>query len=105
MNPFDLFKNIGQLQESLQGAQAKLAQVRVTGTAGGDMVTVQIDGTLRVHEFRVSEDALRDGDTTLLSDLCKAAVNDALVKVRSEIQTSLGSLAGGLPGGFPGQPD
>lgn len=105
MNPFDLFKNIGQLQETLQSAQTKLAQVRATGTAGGDMVTVQIDGTLRVHEFHVSKDALQDGDTTLLSDLCKSAVNDALLKVRSEIQSSLGSLAGGFPGGFPSQPD
>ena len=105
MNPFDLFKNIGQLQQSLQSAQGKLAHVRVTGTAGGDMVTVEIDGTLCVREFRVSEDVLQDGDATLVSDLCKAAANDALAKVRAEIQSSLGSLAGGFPAGFSGQPD
>lgn len=103
MNPFDLFKNIGQLQQSLQSAQGKLSQVRVTGSAGGDMVTVEIDGTLRVRAFRVSEDAFRDGDATLVSDLCKAAMNDALVKVRAEIQSSLGSLAGEFPAGFSGQ--
>lgn len=97
MNPMDLLKNMGQLQQQMQDVQKKLKEVTVTGTAGGGMVTVTMNGEFHVLDVQVSPDVVDPGEVAMLQDLFRAAHNDAAAKVREELQSNLSSLAGDLP--------
>ena len=44
MNPMDILKNMQQLQSRMTEAQDKVKEITATGTAGGDMVRIDITG-------------------------------------------------------------
>lgn len=44
MNPFDMMKNLGGLQNQLKEAQEKFGALRTTGSSGGNMVNVTVNG-------------------------------------------------------------
>lgn len=105
MNPMDLLKNMGQLQETMQEAQKKLKETVVTGSAGGGMVSVTLNGEFQVKDVSIAPEAVDPDDVQMLQDLIRAAHNDAAARVREELQSNLSSLAGGLnipPGMFGG---
>lgn len=97
MNPMDLLKNMGQLQQTMQEAQRKLKEVTVTGSAGGGMVSITMNGEFHVLSVEIAPEAVDPRDVPMLQDLFRAAHNDASAKVREELQGSLSSLAGDLP--------
>lgn len=99
MNPMDLLKNMGQLQETMQEAQRKLRETHVTGTAGGDMVRLEMNGEFTVLNVEIAPEVIDPADKGMLQDLIRAAHNDAVAKIRSSIQENLSSLTGGMP--FP----
>ena len=100
-NPFDLFKMIQGMQKQMAEVQGKLADVRVTGTAGGDMVQVELTGNLEVVKVTLDPVVIDPEERSVLEDLITAAMGDALRKVREELKQQVG---GGLslPPGFPG---
>ena len=97
MNPMDLLKNMGQLQSKMQEAQEKLKEVSVTGTAGGGMVSITMNGEFHVTAVTVAPEVVDPSDVAMLQDLFRAAHNDASSKVREELQQNLSSLTGDLP--------
>lgn len=94
--------NIGQLmqqaqkvQENLKKAQQELANLEVTGQAGGGLVEVVMNGR---HEVRkVSIDPEVADDREMIEDLVAAAFNDAVNRVQQLSQEKMSGLAGGLP--------
>jgi DNA-binding YbaB/EbfC family protein len=107
INPFDLLKNAQKLQEQMGAIQNKLAAIVVTGSAGGGMVEIDINGKMEVQAVRIAPEAA--GDLQMLQDLITAAFTNAIEKVRERTGMEMGSLASGLglppgsfPGGFPG---
>jgi DNA-binding YbaB/EbfC family protein len=97
INPFDLMKQLGSMQEQMSGIQAKLKGVRVVGSSGGGMIQVEINGHLEVEDVRISPEAVDPEDIPMLEDLVQAATTDALVKIREKIREELSALTGGLP--------
>ncbi len=97
MNPMDLLKNMGQLQEKMQEAQQEIKGVTVTGSAGGDMVKITMNGEFHVTGVELSPEAVDPSDIAMLQDLFRAAHNDASRRVREELQKRLSSLMGGMP--------
>lgn len=97
INPFDLFKNAKQLQEQMGAFQEKLKDVRVTGSSGGGMVEVDLNGRMEALAVRINDEAAADRD--MLEDLVTAAFNSAMEKVREAINREMGFMAG-MPG-FP----
>jgi DNA-binding YbaB/EbfC family protein len=82
-----LLKDVQQIQERAEEMQRhtdelqqKLAQMRVDGRAGGEMVTVQADGLQRIVSIKIAPNLLGDGE--MLEDLLLAATNQALDKSR-----------------------
>lgn len=105
MNPMDMLKNMGQLQETMQEAQRKMKEITATGTAGGGMVSLTLNGEFQIRDVTIAPEAVDPDDVQMLQDLVRAAHNDAAAKIREELQTNLSSLAGGLnipPGMFGG---
>jgi DNA-binding YbaB/EbfC family protein len=97
----NLMKQAQRMQESMQKAQAELAEMEVTGQAGGGMVSVIMTGRHDVKRVSI-DDSLLQEDKEMLEDLLAAAVNDAVRKVESTTQEKMSGLTAGmgLPGGF-----
>ncbi|MDR3200628.1 MAG: YbaB/EbfC family nucleoid-associated protein [Spirochaetales bacterium] len=104
INPFELLKNFGNIQSKMTEVQGKLAAVRVTGSAGGDMVKVEINGHFEVLSVSISPEAAGPNDIEMLQDLTRAAMTDALHKIKEAIRSEMSALTGGLniPPGFMG---
>ena len=92
MNPFDIVKNLGALQSQLQQAQDKLGDVEATGSAGGNMVRVTMNGKFEVVGIKLDPICVDSRDVPMLEDLIKAACRDALAKVQEKIKADLSPL-------------
>jgi DNA-binding YbaB/EbfC family protein len=84
------------LQRKLAKAQEEIAQVEVTGSAGGGTVNAVVTGAGDLTSIEIAPEAVDPDDVEMLQDLVVAAVNDGLRRARELEQEKLGSLAGGL---------
>ncbi|MFW5744392.1 MAG: YbaB/EbfC family nucleoid-associated protein [bacterium] len=105
MNPMDILKNVQQLQSRMAEAQSKVKEITVTGSAGGDMVRVELNGEFAVLNVTISPEVVDPSDIGMIEDLVLAAFSDAVHKVRERIQQEMSSVTGGLnlPPGLFGQ--
>jgi DNA-binding YbaB/EbfC family protein len=104
INPFDILKNAQKIQEQMGSFQEKLGGITVTGSAGGGMVEIRMNGRMEVLGVRIQPEAA--GDVEMLQDLVAAAFTGAAEKVKEALNREMGSFmgaAGGIPG-FPGVP-
>ncbi len=101
-NPFDIMKMLQGMQKQMAEVQGKLAAVRVIGTAGGDMVQVELTGNLEVTKVMLDPIVIDPEERSVLEDLIAAAIGDALRKVREELKQQVGGGGLSLPPGFPG---
>ncbi len=92
----NLMKQAQQMQEDMQKAQEELANMEVTGQAGGDMVSVVMTGRHDVRRVSIDDSLLKD-DKEMLEDLIAAAVNDAVRKVEKASQERMASMTSGMP--------
>jgi nucleoid-associated protein EbfC len=93
-----MMKQAQQMQERMQ---QEVAQIRVEATAGGGMVTIQMDGHKNVLGCRIDPEVA--GDVEMLQDMVVAACNEAVKKVDAETQQKMSGMLGGLglpPGMF-----
>jgi DNA-binding YbaB/EbfC family protein len=103
VNPFGdpkkLMKQVQQMQERLQ---QEIAAIVVTASAGGGMVTVEMDGQKALRSVAIDPEVVSKDDVGMLQDLIVAAVNEASRKVDAEIQEKGAALTGGMkiPGLF-----
>jgi DNA-binding YbaB/EbfC family protein len=97
----NLMRQAQQMQESMQKAQAELANLEVTGESGGGMVKVTMNGKHEVRAVRIDPNVVGD-DRDMLEDLVAAAVNDAVHKVEARVQEKMSGVMAGmqLPPGF-----
>ena len=91
----NLMKQAQQMQENLQKAQEELANLEVTGEAGGGMVKVVMTGRHDVRKVDIDTTLLGE-DREMLEDLVAAAVNDAVRRVEEESKSRLAGMASGL---------
>lgn len=103
INPFDILKNAHKIQEQMSDFQEKLGVISATGSAGGGLVEVDINGKMEVLAVRITPEAMDGGDVEMLQDLIVAAFTDGMVKVKEAISGQVGAMTGGLNlAGFPG---
>ncbi|MDR0785324.1 MAG: YbaB/EbfC family nucleoid-associated protein [Treponema sp.] len=95
INPLELMKNAQKLQEQLSGLQEKLDDVKETGSAGGDMVEVVLNGRMEMLAIRITPELLNPNDRDVLQGLILAAFNNGLDKVRRRVGQEAGGLLGG----------
>ena len=99
INPFDILKNAQKIQEQMGSFQEKLKDITATGSSGGGMVEIDMNGSMQVLAVRISPEAREDID--MLEDLITAAFNSAMEKIRESLNKEMGALAGiNLPPGF-----
>jgi DNA-binding YbaB/EbfC family protein len=85
-----------QMQQNMAKIQDELARKKVTGTAGGGMVTVTANGKSEILSLTIEPAIIAEKDGDMLQDLIVAATNDALRKAREMGKADMGKLTGGL---------
>lgn len=91
-----MMNQLRKLQEEMEKTQAALGDEQVTGTAGGGMVEVVVDGHQAVLSIKIKPEVVDPEDVEMLQDLVLAAVNDALQKSQAMAEERMGGLTGGL---------
>ena len=96
MNPFSMMKNLAGMQEQFQKAQEQMEQLTATGSSGGNMVKVTVNGKFELTDIQIDPICVDSRDVPMLQDLIKAAYGDAMEKIREELKNNSGSLLSGL---------
>ena len=91
----NLMKQAQKMQEDMLKAQQELAEMEVTGKAGGGLVTVLMTGKHEVNRVTVDDSLLGD-DKDMLEDLIAAAINDAVHKVEQTTKDKFSGLTAGM---------
>ena len=94
-NIAQLMQQAQKMQENLQRAQEELANLEVTGNAGGGMVTVTLGGKMECRKVRIDPSVFEDAE--MAEDLIAAAFNDAVNKANAASQEKMGAATAGMP--------
>ena len=95
-----LMQQAQKMQQEMLKTQQELANLEVTGQAGGGMVSVVMNGQHAVK--RVTIDPALSDDIEMLEDLVTAATNDAVNRIKEASEQQMSGLTQGmqLPPGF-----
>lgn len=104
MNMNKIMQQAQQVQKNIQEAQAKIAQMLVSGEAGAGLVKVVMNGQHFAKSCSIDDSVLKE-DKETMEDLVVAAINDAVTKIETKSRELMMSLMGGLnlPEGFGGE--
>ena len=94
-NIAQLMQQAQKMQENMQRAQEELANLEVTGNAGGGMVSVTITGRMECRKVRIDPSVMDDPE--MVEDLVAAAFNDAVNKANAASQERMGAATAGMP--------
>lgn len=92
----NLMKQAQQMQAKMGEMQGKLAEMEVTGAAGGGMLEVTLNGKFELRKIRIDKALVDPDDVEVLEDLIVAAFNDAKVKAEAAMQEEMAKITGGL---------
>jgi DNA-binding YbaB/EbfC family protein len=108
-----MFKGLGNLMSLMKQAQSISGRVkavseqlrgkRATGSAGGGLVELEVNGLGEVLRCRIDPALAAKGDREMLEDLVAAAANDAAAKAKALHMEAMQGLAGGIE--LPGMED
>jgi DNA-binding YbaB/EbfC family protein len=96
-------KNLGQLmkqaqkmQSKMQEMQEKLAEIEITGTSGGGMVEITLNGKGETRRVKLDPQLVKTDEVEVLEDLLVAAFNDARTKLEARTAEEMSKLTGGI---------
>ena len=93
-NIAQLMQQAQKMQENMQRAQEELANLEVTGSAGGGLVSVTLTGAKECRKVRIDPSVLSDPE--MAEDLIAAAFNDASNKIDAESKSRMGAATAGM---------
>jgi DNA-binding YbaB/EbfC family protein len=96
MNMNALMQQAKKMQEQMLKAQEDLENTDVVGKAGGEMVTVTMNGKGVIKSIKLDKTAVDPDDVEMLEDLIIAAINDA--KAKADVLANDKMPMGGMGG-------
>ncbi|WP_377077837.1 YbaB/EbfC family nucleoid-associated protein [Ruminococcus bicirculans (ex Wegman et al. 2014)] len=99
-NMNQMLKQAQKMQDEITALQADLEQREFTGTAGGGVVEVTINGKRNVIKLDIKPEVVDPEDVETLQDLVMAAFNQAVANLDEVSDTEMQKLTGGVS--FPG---
>lgn len=102
MDFLGMMKQAKALQEKMQTLQSEIAALEATGTSGGGLVTVTVDGKGGLKGIRIDPSLAKPDEIEILEDLIVAAANDARSKAEGMAAEKMQALTAGvgLPAGL-----
>jgi nucleoid-associated protein EbfC len=92
--PGNMQQMMRQAQQMQEKMAQEIAQIKVTATAGGGMVTVAMDGQKNLLSVKIDPEVA--GDVEMLQDMILAACGEAFKQVEAQIQQKTAGLLGGM---------
>jgi DNA-binding YbaB/EbfC family protein len=89
-NPADLLKNAQAIKEQAAAMQEQLKDVAVTGSAGGNIVKITLNGQFEILDVQIDPIAVDPRDIPMLQNLIIAAHHDAQQKMQGILKQKLG---------------
>jgi hypothetical protein len=86
-----MMRQAQQMQEKLQ---KEIGQIKVEATAGGGMITVQMDGQKNLLSCKIDPEVA--GDVEMLQDMILAAHSEALKLVEAQVQQKTSGMLSGM---------
>lgn len=87
-----IMKHAREFGGRMQEMNEKLRELHVTGSAGGGLVSVSINGLQELISCKIDPCMFRQEDAELLEDLIVTAVNDAMEEARTQQAETMKSL-------------
>ena len=98
-----LLKQAQEFGSKMQALQEELKTKRATGSAGGGLVEVEVNGLGEALAVRIDPTLVDKGEREMIEDLLPAAFNAAQRKAKQLHTEAMQSLTGGIP--LPGLQD
>ena len=92
-----MMKQVKDMQERMQRLQEELASMEVTGSAGGGLVSVTLNGKGDFRRVKIDPSLMKPDEAEIVEDLIIAAAGDAKAKVEASLQDKMSEMTGGLP--------
>ena len=92
-NMQQMLKQAQKMQEELQ---KQMEQTVIEASAGGEMVSVKMNGNKQLLSIEIDPEVLGGGDREMIQDLIVAAINEATRRVDEAMRGQLGNLTAGL---------
>ena len=92
-----LMKEAQNIGPKMEAVTEKLKQERVSGTAGGGMVTVHASGHGQVLSIEIDSVLTEKADMDMVKDLLPAAINAAIEKVNALRAEEMKAVTEDLP--------
>ncbi|GJL95178.1 MAG: nucleoid-associated protein [Hyphococcus sp.] len=93
----EIMKQAGEMQAKMKEMQEKIAEIEVTGEAGGGMVKVVLNGKGYASAVAIERSLVKEDDAEILEDLIAAAINDAKSKLETQSAEQMKTLTDGMP--------
>lgn len=97
---FKILQQAQQVQARMEQMQEELSRLSVTGSSGGGMVSVEVDGKGNVKQVKLDPSCVNPADVEMLEDLIVVAITEAQKKAadaaKEAAQAEMGKLTGGL---------
>jgi hypothetical protein len=92
-----MMKQAKELQEKMQSLQAEIAAMEISGSSGGGLVTVIVDGKGGLKSVKIDPTLAKPEEIEILEDLIVAAAADARGKADAQAEARMRELTAGLP--------
>ncbi|MBB4286308.1 YbaB/EbfC family nucleoid-associated protein [Roseospira goensis] len=92
----NLMKQAQDMQRKMGELQTKMQEMEVSGSSGGGMVEVVINGKGELRRLNIDKSIVDPEDKEMLEDLIVAAFNDAKMKAEQAMQEEMQEVTGGL---------
>ncbi len=96
MNPFDLVKNLKDIQGTMDKMKQQMENMSATGSSGGNMVQVTLNGKFEMTDIKIDPIAVDPRDVNMLQDLIIAANRNAMEKIQEQIKENAGAMTSGM---------
>ena len=96
MNINSLMKEAKKMQADLEKNQQELAEKEFEASAGGNAVSVKVNGQKQILDLKLQKEVVDPEDVEMLQDLIMTAINEALRKVDDASSDAMGKY--NIPG-------
>ena len=96
MNINNLMKEAKKMQADLEKSQSELAEKEFEASAGGNAVTVKVNGQKQILSLNLQKEVVDPDDVEMLQDLIITCLNQAFKQVDDAQTASMGKF--NIPG-------
>lgn len=91
-----LMKQAKKMQENMEAAKLKVADLSATGTSGGGLASVTLSGGGNMSALKIDPSLIDPSDPEMLEDLIIAAYHDAKVKLDEASAAAMKDVMGDI---------